>query len=549
MTGREEDAVHGSEPRPAPAGAGGVAAVPHAAGEAEVRVLMLARVGLDEALAERALPGAGIELEIRRSGEEIAAEMENGAGALMVSSEALTPEHLGHLLDSLQHQPPWSDLPVIGLPQEDSASARWTAQAMERLGNVIVLERPVRNSTLVSAVKSALRDRGRQYRFRELMSRLEEVEQRRNAFLVELGHEVRNPLGVIRTALSLLRELDGDDPGRREQPLELIARQTDQLSRMVDDLLQMSRFNIGKLALQRSSTDLSEVVESTLHRFSLLAKAGGGDLELDLAPVELPVRADPVSLEQMIFHLVRGALRDTGPGGRARLSVGAEDDSAVLTVAAGASPAGDGEDAGETSELAQSLPIVRNLAELHGGRVEMSDGGGGRQVVVRLSRHRPGATRRRGRRRGRAAQRPLSVLVVEDSPDGREGLRSLLEFKHFKVTTAADGAEALERAEATRPDVAVVDIGLPDMDGYEVARLLREGRDGGLTLIALTGYGQPDDRRRALEAGFDLHLVKPVDPEQLFDLFADLAASGGEEAGPGEKAGPDGDAGLGGEAE
>jgi CheY-like chemotaxis protein len=492
------------------------------------RLLMLARVGLDEATAEKVLPKAGYELLIRRTGEEIAAEIEHGAGALVVSSEALTPEHLGHVLEALRLQPPWSDLPVIALPQEDSASARWTSQAMERLGNVILLERPVRNSMLLSAVKSALRDRGRQYRFRELLSRLEEVERRRNDFLVELGHEVRNPLGVIRTALSLLRELDDDgDPARREQPLELIGRQTDQLSRMVDDLLQVSRFNVGKLALQRTTTDLSEVVEATLHRFSLLAKSGGGELELDLEQAELPVQADPVSLEQLIFHLVRAALRDTPAGGRARLTVAADDGNAVLAVAAGAAPAGAPAEVSDRSELTQSLPIVRNLAELHGGRVEVLDGAAGRQVVVRLPRRQAGVAHRPRRRRSAAPKgdQPLSVLVVEDSPDGREGLESLLELKHFKVTTAANGEEALAKVGTTRPDVAVVDIGLPDMDGYEVARRLRERFDGSLTLIALTGYGQPDDRRRALEAGFDLHLVKPVDPEQLFDLFADLAAA------------------------
>jgi CheY-like chemotaxis protein/signal transduction histidine kinase len=490
----------------------------------EQRVLMLARVGQDEALAERALSKAGYELVVGRDGERLAAEIDAGAGALIVTAEALTPEHLGHLLDALERQPPWSDLPVLALPQEESSSARWTAQAMERLGNVIVLERPLKNAMLISSVKSALRDRARQYRFRDMLSRLDEVGRQRHQFLVDLGHEVRNPLAVIRTSLSLLRELDGEATEKqRRQPIELIERQTEQLSRLIDDLLQVTRFNVGRLALARTATDLAEVVESTLDNFSLLAKAGGGGLDLEIDEGAVPVSADPVSLEQMIFHLVRGAIRDTRPGERAKLTVQAAENHAVLTVTAG-----DGSDAagGESdSELAQSMPIVRNLAELHGGQVEIRHQEGRREVEVRLPRRaEPGKKRRpRKRRKGES----LSVLVVEDSPDGREGLTTLLELKSYTVTSAGSGKEALDKVDKAKPEVALVDIGLPDMDGYEVARELRRRFDSQLTLIALTGYGQPDDRRKALEAGFDLHLVKPVDPQQLFDLLSDIAAGPG----------------------
>jgi CheY-like chemotaxis protein len=352
-----------------------------------------------------------------------------------------------------------------------------------------------------------------------MLSRLEEVERRRQQFLVDLGHEVRNPLAVIGTALSLLRELDGDGAAKRRQPVELIERQTEQLSRLIDDLLQVTRLNVGQLALRRSATDLAEVVESTLANFSLLAKAGGGELELDIEAGEVPVSADPVSLEQMIFHLVRGAVRDTRPGDHARLEVRAEENHAVLRVVAGDGSAEDGEG---DSELAGSLPIVRNLAELHGGRVESSLEEGRREVEVRLPRRARPGRKRRSRKRGQKGA--LSVLVVEDSPDGREGLTALLELRHFSVTSAGSGKEALAKVDEAKPDAALVDIGLPDMDGYEVARQLRQRFDSQITLIALTGYGQPDDRRKALEAGFDLHLVKPVDPQQLFDLLADIAA-------------------------
>jgi len=496
------------------------------AGEgAEGRVLMLARVGLDEALAEKVLTKAGIELLVRRGGDEIAELLAGGAGALIVSAEALNPTSLRQLLDALADQPPWSDLPILALPQEESASSRWTTGAMERLGNVIFLERPVRNSTLLSAVRSALRDRKRQYRFRAMLSRLERVERKRSEFLVELGHEVRNPLNVVRNAASILRELgDGGPSEDRERALELIERQTTQLSRMVDDLLNVSRFNLGQIALERRTVDLGAVVRETLERFSLTAKAEGEELGLDLDADEVPVQADRESLEQVIFHLVRAAIRDAPAGGKVRLEVAADGPRATLTVRAAA-----GED---TPALDQALPIVRNLLELHGGRVEGRRDDAETVVVASLPRR---AVERGGRRHREAAGAPardggpLSVLVVEDSSDGREGLRQLLELKSYRVRMAADGGEALDAVREERPDVALVDIGLPDMDGYEVARRLRAEEDGGepLPLIALTGYGQPDDRREALEAGFDLHLVKPVDPDQLFGLLADLAAEGG----------------------
>jgi len=496
------------------------------AGEgAEGRVLMLARVGLDEALAEKVLTKAGIELLVRRGGDEIAELLAGGAGALIVSAEALNPTSLRQLLDALADQPPWSDLPILALPQEESASSRWTTGAMERLGNVIFLERPVRNSTLLSAVRSALRDRKRQYRFRAMLSRLERVERKRSEFLVELGHEVRNPLNVVRNAASILRELgDGGPSEDRERALELIERQTTQLSRMVDDLLNVSRFNLGQIALERRTVDLGAVVRETLERFSLTAKAEGEELGLDLDADEVPVQADRESLEQVIFHLVRAAIRDAPAGGKVHLEVAADGPRATLVVRAAA-----GED---TPALDQALPIVRNLLELHGGRVEGRRDDAEAVVVASLPRR---AVERGGRRHRGAAGAPardagpLSVLVVEDSSDGREGLRQLLELKSYRVRMAADGGEALDAVREERPDVALVDIGLPDMDGYEVARRLRAEEDGGepLPLIALTGYGQPDDRREALEAGFDLHLVKPVDPDQLFGLLADLAAEGG----------------------
>ncbi|HEX2251920.1 MAG TPA: response regulator [Thermoanaerobaculia bacterium] len=530
-----------SEPAEDVAGAGG----DPTAASTEGRVLMLAKSGLAEAVAEKVLGREGIELVVRRTGAEAAAELARGAAVLIVGAEAITPDNLTPLLDFVESQPPWSDLPVIALPVEDRASGRWSRRAIERLGNVIFVETPVRDALLLSAVRSARRDRERQYRFRRLLSRLDELERQRSEFMVGLGHEVRNPLGVIRTSLSVLRELDDNansqnrapagkgrgkkgpaakgrpataDTPERGQPIDKIERQVEHLSRLLDEVLRVSRFSLGQLALERRTVDLGEVVRDAVDRLSLAEQAAAAGCELAIEAGEAPVQADPGSMEQILYHLVRSALREAQEGRRVTVVTSTENDQAVLRVRGE-----DGEpvDGGIPAEV-QSLPIVRNLVELHGGTVEVEPGPGF-AAVARLPRRGVQGARRPARpRRGGES---LSVLVVEDSDDAREALQQLLELHDFRVTAAADGGQALARMGEAAPDVALVDIGLPDMEGYELARRLREV-DGDLPLIAMTGYGQPEDRRRALDSGFDLHLVKPVDPEQLFDLLSGIGESG-----------------------
>jgi CheY-like chemotaxis protein len=282
----------------------------------------------------------------------------------------------------------------------------------------------------------------------------------------------------------------------------------------------------------------------------MTALAESNGLELTVRTEPVAVQGDPVRLEQVMCNLVQNAIKYTPRGGRLSLSVSAEGNEAVIRVrdtGVGLSrealqtifaPFAQVESSRQRSDggLGLGLPLVRGLVEMHGGRVEaVSDGPGrGSEFIVRLplaaDQAGPMAFRRPAAARSRVVEAPvagLHVLVVEDNDDGRESLRELLELWGHTVTVAESGPEGIEKAFSARPEVALIDIGLPGLDGNEVARRIRSILSGGeISLIAMTGYGQPEDRRRALQAGFDRYLVKPVDPAVLAQLLNEVRHRG-----------------------
>jgi len=507
----------------------------------EERVLVFAPTGRDATLACQLL--ASIEVIGQPCAEisELEREIEAGAGAVIVADEALHPEVLERLMDRLGQQPPWSDLPLIVFTRGGDVS-ELVLEKLVPLGNATILERPVRLSTLLSAVKAALRARRRQYQVRDLLLRQIEADRRKDEFLAMLGHELRNPMSAIRNALWVLDQVGSRDEQAVRQR-EVIMRQTKHLVRMVDDLLDVSRVTRGKIILQRRPADLREVAERCLSELGIaaLAQSNGLTLEVDSRPAL--VLGDPVRLEQVLCNLLQNAIKYTPRGGRLRVSTGIEDGEAIVRVrdtGVGLSPEmlqtifepfAQVESSRQRSEggLGLGLPLVRSLTELHGGRVEArSDGPGrGSEFVVRLpllaEEGRMATFPKLVPPRSAPAPEPiagLNVLVVEDNEDGRESLRELLEIWGYQVSVAGNGPEGVEMAFSVRPEVALIDIGLPGLDGNEVARRIRSvlGADE-ISLIAMTGYGQPEDRRRALQAGFDCYLVKPVDPALLSQLL------------------------------
>jgi CheY-like chemotaxis protein len=361
----------------------------------------------------------------------------------------------------------------------------------------------------------------------------EAANQAKDEFLAMLSHELRNPLGAISNALQVLERM-GKDEGRDARMRGIIGRQVQHLARLVDDLLQVSRVMSGSVTLQRQELDVRAVAAGVL---ATLYYAGRTQQHrMTLAGDAALVHADPTRLEQVITNLLDNALKYTPAGGEIALTVGWERDQAVLTIrdtGVGITPDllphifelfTQGRQGLERAAggLGLGLALVKRLVELHGGTVQARSEGAGRgsEFIVRLPASVGGEVSDSRRVVTRVARR--RVLIIEDQPDAREALRSVLELDGHLVEEAADGEEGLQRLLAWRPDIAFVDLGLPRLDGYGIARAVREMPGGGrLFLVALTGYGQREDRRRVVEAGFDLHLVKPVEYEQLLRALAD----------------------------
>jgi signal transduction histidine kinase len=349
----------------------------------------------------------------------------------------------------------------------------------------------------------------------------------KDEFLAMLSHELRNPLQAISSSVWLMgRQAPGGDIGGRA--LEIVKRQTEHLTRLVNDLLDVARLTAGKIAIEPQSVDLADAVRRCVNGLTAAGKIDDHTVQVEAEPLWL--RADPARLDQMLGNLVANAIKYTPQGGSIRITVRHEGSEAVVRIR------DDG--IGIPSELlprvfdlftqgdrgidrAQGglgvgLALVQRLARLHGGRVEATSEGPGRgaEFTLRLPRTlralEPGETAPPGG----APIEARRILIIEDNADVRNALRTLLEHDGHTIFEAEDGVSGIEAALRVRPDVVLVDIGLPRVDGYQVAQTLR-ARHPHLRLVAVTGYGQPEDKRRARNAGFDEHLVKPVDPVAL----------------------------------
>jgi signal transduction histidine kinase len=370
-----------------------------------------------------------------------------------------------------------------------------------------------------------------------------EMEERRAAerkssakdeFLAMLGHELRNPLSAISSASSLLG-LPAVGPESVGRARTIIQRQTQHLSRIVDDLLDLSRAMSGKILLAKKRIDLGSLVSGCMDTFRATGRTAGYQLSTNLGAGW--VEGDPTRLEQIATNLIDNALKYTPGGGSIDIAIDTVGEEVVLTVRdSGVGIPPDllphvfdvfvqGSISIDRSQggLGIGLSLVRRLVELHGGSVSAtSEGSGnGSTFEIRLPRSDAAAAPDPGAQPLPAAAK-ATVLLIEDNDDGREMMATMLGSYGYPVLQAGDGLEGVRLAVAEVPDVALVDIGLPGIDGYEVARRLRNDpttRD--IRLIALTGYGLAEDQRRVLEAGFDLHMVKPVD---LAALLSELGA-------------------------
>jgi signal transduction histidine kinase/CheY-like chemotaxis protein len=503
------------------------------------RVLVLLPDDGDAQLADQVFREAGLPSERCADIDDLVTKMGAGAGAALLAEEALTQPVLQRLDEALGRQPPWCDFPLViffNRGGETTQTSRRMLAILEPLGNVTVLERPVRVMSLLSAVQAALRARRRQYQLRDLLAQQDEAVRHREEFLGLLAHELRNPLAAIQNATQILDQMGLLQGSLATQQRTVIERQTRVLARLIEDVQDVYQVASGKVVLQRQPTDLAEIARHGRDLVEPAAKAQRLQLHFSVSAEPILVEGDPARLRQIVTHLLRNAVQHTPPGGRICLTVGAENGHAVLRVR----DTGRGIEPDRLAHLFDlfgrsrrpperasgglgiGLPMVRSLTEMHGGSVSAASAGPGQgsEFVIRLPLRAVGAAAPAAPAPAEAIPHPRRrVLIVEDNPDGRETLRLLLQLDGHQVEVAPDGPLGVKKALAWRPDVALIDIGLPGLDGYDVARQVRAALGNRVRLIALTGYGQPHDRRRALEAGFDLHLVKPVDPEMLRGLL------------------------------
>ncbi|HET8875358.1 MAG TPA: chemotaxis protein CheB [Casimicrobiaceae bacterium] len=369
-----------------------------------------------------------------------------------------------------------------------------------------------------------------------------DADRRKNEFLAMLAHELRNPLAPIRTALTLMRRTTKSAGGSPQPAVDMIDRQVGQLVRLVDDLLDVSRISRGQIELQRDEIELASTMHRAVETARPLLDAMEHELTLVLPAEPITVDADAIRLAQIVGNLLNNASKFTDRGGRLRLAIERDGGDIVIRVADN----GIGIDKRQlprvfdlfmqvdtsltrsATGLGIGLGLVKQLVTLHGGSVEARSGGVGQgsEFIVRLpivvtAPMRPAA--------GAGGDSPVNaaagrILIADDNRDAASSIASLLRLDGNVTETAHDGLAAFTAAEAFRPGVILLDIGMPKMNGYDVARRIRAaswGRD--IVLIALTGWGQPEDREKSREAGFDHHLVKPVDPSALTRLLAGIA--------------------------
>lgn len=512
------------------------------AGANDDRVLLLSLTRRDATTTAALLHEAGIRSAPCASFDRLLEALADGAAGILVPEETLTPASLDGLAAALRSHPPWSDLPILVLVRAGGTSAS-TREAVRTLGNVMLLERPLGLATLVSAVRTALRARRRQYQIRDHFDerlRIEEslrlAEQRKDEFLATLGHELRNPLAPLLSGMHLLR-LGGLDATRSAHVLDIMERQITQLARLVDDLLEVSRITRGMIEMRQHPLDLVAVVRAAIDATRPVIDAAGHELVTTLPDTPLAIVGDRVRLTQVLTNLLTNAVKYTGGRGRIDVTARRDGDEAVVSVrdnGIGISPTHlaavfemfmqvDRSNRQAQGGLGIGLTLVRTLVESHGGRVEARSAGPGTGseflVWLPLLGQRVSADDVPTPLRPWPARR---VLVVDDNRDAAETLSALLQALGATVSVAHSGRSALDQLDAFAPDTVLLDIGMPEMDGYEVARRIRARTGAGeVLLIALTGWGQERDQRLSKAAGFDHHMVKPPDLDKLRELLDD----------------------------
>jgi signal transduction histidine kinase len=537
----------------------------------EQRVLVVAPTTRDGEVTHALLAKAGLDTVLCRDLRSVCDELEAGAAALLLTSEALSSNDIGLLVSYLEGQPSWSDLPIVLLVRSGFPSVKLEG-VLPSLGNVTLLERPAAMRSVVSAIQTAVRGRQRQYQIRDhiaarkkatdealhLQKRLlesertarseaERVSYMKDEFLATLSHELRTPLSAIFGWAQLLR-MGEQSPETIKEGIDVIDRNVRLQKQLIEDLLDVSRIISGKFRLDVQRVELPELIDNTIDSIRPAADARSLRVERIVDPLAGPVSGDPSRLQQVLWNLLTNAIKFTPKGGKIQVVLQLVGSHVELSVV----DSGEGidseflpylferfsqSDATTTRKhggLGLGLSIVKTLVELHGGTIRaISDGAGkGSTFVIRLPLRVSRAVERdashpRADKTARVLDRGdrlsgLNVLVVDDEPDARRIVSRFLIECGAKTEVASSVADAHRVLDNFAADVIVSDIGMPEQDGYELIRARRRSGDK-TPAVALTAFARAEDRIRSIEAGFQRHLPKPVEPAELIAVVASLA--------------------------
>ncbi|HEY4212419.1 MAG TPA: ATP-binding protein [Steroidobacteraceae bacterium] len=535
----------------------------------EMRVIVLPPTLADGQAMGKLFSAGRIGFLLVSTVSELCREAHHGVGTVILSEEALIADS-APLVRYVADQQMWSDLPIIVLSRSRNEPLT-LAQIMSHLGNVSVIERPVRTSTLLSLVRSNCRARQRQYQVREYLTEREELlrserwaradaqrESRiKDEFLATLSHELRTPLNAVLGWTQVLRQTAGL-PDSVVSALEIIERNARSQSQIIADLLDMSSIISGKVRLDVQRIDLAPVVNATVETLRPTAEAKAIRLQIVLDPTAGAIRGDPNRLQQILWNLLANAVKFTPKDGQVCLTLARTHSHLEIEVTdngEGIEPAflpyifdrfrqADASTTRRHGGLGLGLSIVKQLVELHGGSITVNSAGHGQGATFRVAlplmpagldadetdtppaHPTQSATALPELSTSQHIElKGLTVLVVDDESDARALLQRVLEEHQARVITAASVDEALTALVRNRPDVLVSDIGMPLEDGYSLIRRVRSMGNGvaHIPAIALTAYARAEDRLKAIDAGYQLHLSKPVEPIELASMIESVA--------------------------
>ena len=518
----------------------------------DLRVLIFAPVGRDGSLTADLFAKSRIPCHLCATMADVCEGIDEGAGAVLLTEEALSDQQLDFLAATLADQPAWSDISILLFTgnERTQASVR-TLRALEVLTNVTLLERPVRKAALITTVQAALRGRRRQYELRDVLTALhkaradaEHANQLKDEFLAIVSHELRTPLNAILGWVSMLRQARFE-PARVDAILAIVERNAKAQAQLIADVLDISRMIGGRVKLQLEPVSLARVICDAADAVRPGAAAKGVSLHVDIeeGPV---VNADPDRLQQVVWNVLSNACKFTPEGGRIEVSLRLSASSATIAVTdtgVGIAPdflpyvfdrfrQADQGFTRATGGLGLGLAIAKEIVEMHGGQLQAASDGVGRGATFEIRLPLLGRRRRRTiRGDGDGATGPIPhvdlsdhvVLIVDDDGATRDLLATILTQCGARVTAVDGAAAAVAHLDTEVPGVLLADIGMPGEDGLSMIRRIRQrppGRGGLVRAVALSAYARPQDREAALAAGFEDFLTKPALPADVIRTVA-----------------------------